>query len=58
MSNRLIIIPTYNESLNAPILIERIFRYIPAVSLLVIDDGSPDGTAQVIKELQEKFPTL
>ena len=58
MSNRLIIIPTYNESMNAPILIERIFKYIPAASLLVIDDGSPDGTAQVIKELQKKFPTL
>jgi dolichol-phosphate mannosyltransferase len=58
MSNRLIIIPTYNESMNAPILIERIFKYIPAASLLVIDDGSPDGTARVIKELQKKFPTL
>lgn len=58
MSNRLIIIPTYNELMNAPILVERIFKYIPTATLLVIDDGSPDGTAKVMKELKKKFPTL
>ena len=50
MSTRLIIIPKYNESMNALILIERIFKYISGNAHLVIVDGSPDGTAQVKKE--------
>ena len=54
----LIIIPTYNESMNAPILIERIFKFIPESSILVIDDGSPDGTASVVKSLQRKYSLL
>ena len=56
MSKRLVIIPTYNESSNAPILIERIFKHIPEVSILVVDDGSPDGTAEICKALISKFP--
>lgn len=35
--------------MNAPILIERIFKYIPGNALLVIADGSPDGTVRVKK---------
>ena len=48
---RLIIIPTYNEAINAPILIRRIFKFIPNSDILVIDDGSPDGTAQIVENL-------
>ena len=51
---RLIIIPTYNELANAPILIERIFKHIPNSHILIIDDGSPDKTGEKIKELQSK----
>lgn len=51
---RLIIVPTYNELANAPILIERIFKYIPDAHILIIDDGSPDKTGEKIKELQNK----
>ena len=51
---RLIIIPTYNELANAPILIERIFTHIPDAHILIIDDGSPDKTGKKIKELQSK----
>ena len=58
MSKRLVIIPTYNESSNAPILIERIFKHIPEVSILIVDDGSPDGTAEICKALISKFPKL
>jgi dolichol-phosphate mannosyltransferase len=58
MRNKLIIIPTYNEGKNAPFLIERIFKHIPEVSILVVDDGSPDGTAEVCKALISKFPKL
>ena len=51
---RLIIVPTYNELANAPILIERIFKHIPNSHILIIDDGSPDKTGEKIKELQSK----
>ena len=58
MQDRLIIIPTFNELANAPILIERIFKHIANSHILIIDDGSPDKTADVIRELQQEFPTL
>ena len=51
---RLIIVPTYNELANAPILIERIFKHIPDAHILIIDDDSPDKTGEKIKELQSK----
>ena len=56
MQNRLIIVPTFNELANAPILIERIFKHIPNSHILIIDDGSPDKTGEKIKELQSKYP--
>jgi dolichol-phosphate mannosyltransferase len=52
---RLIIIPTYNEAENAPILIRRLLKHIPDSEILVIDDGSPDGTADVVERLQKEF---
>ena len=55
---RLIIIPTYNELANAPILIERIFKHIPDAHILIIDDGSPDKTGEKIKEMQKRYPGL
>ncbi len=58
MANRLVILPTYNEAENLTILIPRIFKYIPDVSVLVIDDGSPDGTSAIAEELKSKFPKL
>ena len=58
MRNRLIIVPTYNELVSAPLLIRRIFKYLPKSNILVVDDGSPDKTADAIRELQQEFPTL
>ena len=58
MRNRLIIVPTYNELVNAPLLVRRIFKHIPESNILVVDDGSPDKTADVIRELQQEFSTL
>ena len=58
MRNRLIIVPTYNELVSAPLLVRRIFKYIPESNILVVDDGSPDKTADAIRELQQEFPTL
>ena len=54
----LIIIPTYNEIDNIERMINTIFELYPEVSLLIIEDGSPDGTADVVKEYQKKFKNL
>jgi dolichol-phosphate mannosyltransferase len=50
----LIIIPTYNEIDNIEKMVQAIFEQSSEFSLLIIDDGSPDGTAQKVKELQDK----
>ena len=53
----LIIIPTYNEIKNIEALLEAIFKEVPSVNILVIDDASPDGTGQLIDRLiKEKYP--
>ena len=58
MPKHLIILPTYNEAENVKVLIPRIFKYIEDCTVLVIDDGSPDGTAEIAKELANRFPNL
>ena len=58
MRNRLIIVPTYNELVSAPLLVRRIFKHITNSDVLVVDDGSPDKTADAIRKLQQEFPTL
>ena len=55
---RLVILPTYNEADNVPVLIPRIFKYIPDCTVLVIDDGSPDKTAKIAKDLAHSYPNL
>ena len=47
----LVVIPTYNEALNLPHLIPRLLKVEPEADLLVVDDGSPDGTADVTRRL-------
>ena len=51
----LIIIPTYNEIENIGNIIRKIFSLDELFEILIIDDGSPDGTAQNVKELQSEF---
>lgn len=48
----LIIIPTYNEVHNIKKLIDEIRKYISTCGLLIVDDNSPDGTANIVKEMQ------
>ncbi len=56
MSESLVLIPTFNEKENIAAIIEAVFALPEAFDILVIDDGSPDGTALIVKNLQKKFP--
>ncbi len=53
---RLVIIPTYNEKENIAAILQAIFALPDEFHVLVVDDGSPDGTASVVKDLKQKFP--
>ena len=54
MSDSIIIIPTYNEKENIEKIIRAIFSLEKAFHILVIDDGSPDGTAAIVKKLMDE----
>lgn len=56
MSDKVIIIPTYNEKENIEKIIRKIFSLEGGYHILVIDDGSPDGTSDIVKRLQGEFP--
>jgi len=51
-----VIVPTYNEAENMPALVPRILEAMPDVEIVVVDDGSPDGTATRARELAERYP--
>jgi dolichol-phosphate mannosyltransferase len=53
--DKLVVIPTYNERENISNVLHAIFNLDEGFHVLVIDDGSPDGTAQIVKELQSRF---
>ena len=56
MDKKLIIIPTFNEKENIERILRRLFGLEGQYEVLIIDDGSPDGTAAIVKGLQEEFP--
>lgn len=56
MSDVLIIIPTYNEIDNIEDIITTVFSFEKVYHILIVDDGSPDGTASRVKALQSKYP--
>ena len=53
---KIVVIPTYNEKENISGILHAIFNLQQDFHVIVIDDGSPDGTAQKVKDLQTKFP--
>jgi dolichol-phosphate mannosyltransferase len=55
MSDSLIIIPTYNEKENIEKIIRKVFSLEKDFHILIVDDGSPDGTANIVKNLQKEF---
>lgn len=57
MHSCLAIIPTYNERENVGKMIETVINLPESFHLLIVDDGSPDGTADIVKALQKKYPS-
>ena len=56
MDRKIVIIPTYNEKENIEAITRKVFSLPGEFQILVIDDGSPDGTAGIVKGLQAEFP--
>jgi dolichol-phosphate mannosyltransferase len=55
MSDSIVIIPTYNEKENIERIIRAVFGLEKEFHILIVDDGSPDGTATIVKRLQSEF---
>ena len=58
MSKNLVIIPTYNEKENIESILQVVMDLKTSFDVLVVDDGSPDGTAGLVKALQQRFPQI
>ncbi|MEL7340039.1 MAG: polyprenol monophosphomannose synthase, partial [Bacteroidota bacterium] len=56
MSLKLVIIPTYNERENIAAMIHKVMEVLPDTHLLIVEDNSPDGTAEIVKSLQKEYP--
>jgi dolichol-phosphate mannosyltransferase len=56
--SKIILIPTYNEIENIEKIIRKVFSLPEPFHVLIIDDGSPDGTAQIVKQLQQEFANV
>ena len=56
MKSAVVIIPTYNEIENIEAIIKAVFSQSDDINILIVDDNSPDLTAQKVKDLQHKFP--
>jgi dolichol-phosphate mannosyltransferase len=55
-TKKLVIVPTYNEGNNILRLIEKVMSLDKSIHLLIVDDGSPDGTATIVKNEQSEYP--
>ena len=53
--SKLIIIPTYNEKENIEKIILKVFSLDVDFDILIVDDGSPDGTANIVKKIQKTY---
>lgn len=56
MHKNLIIIPTYNEKENVERMVRKVFSLKTPFHLLIVEDNSPDGTGDIVKNLQQEFP--
>ena len=55
-SDSIVIIPTYNEKENIENIIRAVFALEHGFHILVIEEGAPDGTANIVRTLQQEFP--
>lgn len=58
MTDRIVIIPTYNEKENIEAIIRKVFSLDIDFDILIVEDNSPDGTADIVKNLQKEFSQL
>lgn len=58
MNSRIVIIPTYNEKENIEAIIRKVASLSIPFNILIVDDNSPDGTANIVKSLQSEFSLL
>jgi len=57
LNNAIVIIPTYNEQENITLIIDTIISLPKDFDILIVDDNSPDGTAEIVKDLQKNYNT-
>ena len=58
MSRAIVVVPTYNEAENLPLLVPKILERDPRLEILVVDDDSPDGTGRIADELAAREPRV
>lgn len=58
ISRALVVLPTYNERENLPLMVDELLKIEPPVDIVVVDDGSPDGTGDIAGELSEENPRI
>ncbi|MBI2337262.1 MAG: polyprenol monophosphomannose synthase [Deltaproteobacteria bacterium] len=51
-----LVIPTYNEKDNLPLLVRKVFSVLPEAKMLIVDDASPDGTGVLAENLRQHYP--
>ena len=54
MNKRIVIIPTYNEIENIEAILLKVLSLDPVFDVLIVDDGSPDGTSDIVKKLMQE----
>ncbi|MCU0418450.1 MAG: polyprenol monophosphomannose synthase [Cyclobacteriaceae bacterium] len=57
MNNAIVVIPTYNEQENISLIIDAVLALPKDFDILIVDDNSPDGTAEIVKHLQQGYNT-
>lgn len=57
MNNAVVVIPTYNEKENITLIVDAVFSQPKDFDILIVDDNSPDGTAELVKDLQQTYNT-
>lgn len=58
MSDTLVVVPTYNEAENLPVIVGRLRQEVPDADIMIVDDASPDGTGSIADELADGDPAI